>query len=110
MKRLFSFAVFAAVCGNTHAVGIAQGVTLNNIDVRTDGSFLVSFSQSISTPSSCATDFSRMTGSANTPGGRAVLASAMLAHSMGSVVFAQGSGNCSEYGGIESLLILVQRR
>ena len=112
MKRLIPFMFFAlmSTCGTAYAVGVTQGVTVVNVDARSDGSFLVSFSQGITTPPPCAAELNRMTGNASTPGGKAVLAVAMLAYSTGSTVFAQGTGACTEYSSIESLAILVLRR
>lgn len=111
MNRLFSLiAIAAAVCGPAQAAGVVHLVTVTNVDARSNGEFLVSFSLAITTPPACATDLTRMSGNANSAGGKAVLAAAMLAYTTGSVVFAQGTGLCTEYSGIESISILSQRR
>ena len=94
-----------------HAVGNVMGATVVSVDSRADGYFLVTFSQGRTTPPSCVTVSNRMSGNANTAGGRAVLASALLAYSAASrVELAQGTGACAEYAGIESRLILQQSR
>jgi hypothetical protein len=91
----------------TYARGNVVGATIINIDTRADGLFLVTFSQSSSTPAGCANVLNRMSGNANTAGGKAVLATALTGYSAGSrVALAQGTDTCNEYGGIESIVIL----
>jgi hypothetical protein len=88
------------------AVGNVQGATVVNVDSRADGNFLITFSQSSTTPPSCVTVFNRMSGTTNTAGGKAVLATAMLAYATGArVALAQGTGACNPYDGIESIII-----
>lgn len=102
------FALLATV-GAAQAVGIVQGATIIDVDVRTDGYFLVTYSQAAITPPSCVTVSNRMSGNLNTAGGKAMLSAAMLAYSTGSKVYGQGTGACGEYTGIESILMLSQR-
>jgi hypothetical protein len=96
--------------GIARAAGNATQVSIVNVDARADGTFLVTFSQPTTTAPSCATELLRMSGYTGSPGGRAVLAAAMLAFASGSRVNAQGMGSCSEFAGIESILILSQNR
>jgi hypothetical protein len=92
-----------------HAVGSAGGATITNVDARSNGLFLITLSQPISNSPSCVTVNNRMTGNATVPGGKAVLAAAMLAFSTGArIALAEGTGACSEYAGIESISILSQ--
>ena len=95
--------------GSAHAVGNVSGATVINVDARADGFFLITFSQASTTPPSCVAVPNRMTGNANTAGGKAVLAAAMLAYGARSpVALAQGNGACGEYAGIESIMIFSQ--
>ncbi len=115
LTKLLSAAIkvvaLLAACGSAHAVGNVQGGTVINVDARADGKFLITFSQSTTTPPSCVAVSNRMSGDANTAGGRAVLAAAMLALSTGNPIdLAQGTGACGEYPGIESIIILAQKR
>ncbi len=108
---LFSLAlVMLALSSGIHARGTIQNATVTLIDTRTDGMYLVSFSQQTNSPPGCVTDRTRMIGSLSTPEGRAVLAAAMLAFSAGSIVNVEGTGGCTQQSGIESLLTLTQRR
>lgn len=93
-----------------HARGFANQVAIINVDTRTDGSFLVTFSQPITTAPSCTTDLSRMSGTTSSPGGKSVLAAAMFAFAAGSPVTAHGTGSCSQFSGIESIEILTQSK
>jgi len=96
-----------ASAGGAHALSSVTGATIVNVDTRSNGLFLVTFSQPATTPPACVSVTNRMTGNASTPGGKAVLATAMLAFSTGSrVALAEGTGACSEYVGIESISIL----
>jgi hypothetical protein len=100
-------ALLLASAGAAHALSSLQGATIINVDARSNGLFLVTFSQPLVNPPSCVSVTNRMTGNANTVGGKAVLATALLAFSAGSRVdLAEGTGACSEYSGIESISIL----
>lgn len=103
MKRshqIFMLALFA-FSGAARAVGNVNGATVVGVDSRTDGSFLITFSQNSTTPPSCVTVFNRMSGNVNSAGGKAVFAAAMLAYTTGGqIALAQGTGVCGEYAGI----------
>jgi hypothetical protein len=113
MKALRNaMAAALAVCLGNAAVGAGnvQLATVTHVDARADGTFLVSFSKASTMPPSCATELTRMSGTTSTPGGKAVLAAAMVAFAAGSQVNAQGTGSCGEFETVESILILVQGR
>ena len=109
MKKVHQFVLLALLATGSaaHAVGNVQGATVINVDARADGNFLITFSQSSTTPPTCVAVFNRMSGSTSTAGGRAVLANAMLAYTTGAqVALAQGTGACGVYGNIEAINIL----
>lgn len=109
VRALVAFHFMLIMSSAANAVGNVEGTTVVNVDVRSDGYFLITFSRSSTTPPGCASVANRMSGNANTAGGRAVLAAAMLAYANQSPVnLAQGTGTCNEYAGIESVMILQQ--
>lgn len=94
----------------------AAGNVLSTIaTVRTDvdGKGIIEFSQTIggSPPTCVATGFNLMMSfNANTAGGRAILAVALVAKASGSQVLAVGGGTCNLYSNtIEDLVYLEQR-
>jgi len=105
--QIIALALFVT-CGTAHAAGVVSTATVTGVDVRSDDTFLVTFSKNSRGAPACNTVLNRMSGKVNTAGGKAVLATAMLAYSSGSQVAAAfGSGACgAEYGGIESLTVL----
>jgi hypothetical protein len=106
VRQSISIALLA-IGSAAHAAGNVQGATVINVDARADGNFLITFSQSSTTPPSCVAVFNRMSGTTSTAGGRAVLANAMLAFASGArIALAQGTGACSTYSDIESINIL----
>ena len=109
LKRASLFLVLAALTSAAQAQGNTGFAILTAIDVRNDGNFLITVNTDIAgTPPGCATDQKRMSGNANTPGGNLMLANAMSAFPTHSTVVAQGTGLCSEYGNVESLVRLMQ--
>lgn len=85
---------------------IPNGSTVTGVDVRDGGQFLVTFSAN-NTQGGCGSATpNRLSGDSSTPGGKSILSAALSAYLSGKPVFAQGTGLCSQFQGIESLALL----
>lgn len=85
-----------------------QNTYITSVDTRNDGTFLITVSGNIVNSPACATEKNRMSGNANSVGGKVLLANAMSAFTKKKTVEIQGSEVCNEYPGIQSVFRLVQ--
>jgi hypothetical protein len=122
MKRLLAFAcalpiAVAATGARADSKGTLLATTVQLVQVRADGKFLVNFAHvtgdSAHRPKCAgASNLDTMSGDATTPGGKAMLDAILVAYSGKKKVNAYGAGKCSEFptvtpdtpnGGYESL-------
>ena len=94
---------FLTLHPNPTDAGTTPVVTITAVDVRNDGTFLVDISQPTTGAPSCATVTNRLSGNANTAGGRAILQLAISVYLSGRPVNFDGTGACSEFSNIESI-------
>ena len=80
---------------------------IDYIDVRNDGTFLLTTNSNISASPICVNVSNRMSGNANSPGGKIILSAAYVAQSTGRLVELQGTDSCGDYSGIESIMRIV---
>jgi hypothetical protein len=108
MQRALVAIALIVVLANAPAWAVASGTALviTMVDVRNDGTFLISLSSNL-TGISCGTGApNRLSANSNTVGGKALLQTALAAFLAGKRVNVQSTGACSEYTGIESLYML----
>jgi hypothetical protein len=98
--------LYAPTIGLQPAIaGSATGVKITMVDTRDNGFFLISVNGKISALAACASE-QRMSIDANTNGGKILLANVLSAFHSGKTVNIQGTGQCSQWPGIESLYLL----
>lgn len=106
--RLAAFLVLFYACSARltaagHTPG-STGVAITNVDVRSDGTFVVYFSQAAIGSASCVTtQTTAMTGTTTTAGGRALLSTALSLFLAKRNVYLEGTNTCNEYTGYESI-------
>jgi hypothetical protein len=93
--------VALALSNDALALGYVYGKVVS-VRVDIDGRGMVAFDRPVGNqPASCrvGTYENALAFDANTPGGKAVLATALAAKATGDLVAAYGTGNCNIYGG-----------
>lgn len=109
MKRLLIWGCVVMLMGMADpatAQSSVSNVSVTMVDVRADGTFLINTSAAIVNSPACVIVNNRMSGNANSRGGRVLLQGALSAFLGMKKVNVQGAGGCNEYGGIESLYLL----
>lgn len=104
--KSLSLLIFMSLCSPVFAGSIVQ-TRITFIDVRNDGTFLITTSQDINANPGCVTVLNRMTANTNTLGGKAILSAAYVAQAGNKFVELQGTDDCRDYSGIESIHRLV---
>lgn len=107
MKKIF--AAFLLLVTSTVGAGTLTNAKIANIRVDKSGLGIITFDISVPGLASCSHPYYYNAASfnVNTPGGKAILATALLAKAQNLFVSMQGAGACTEYGGVvESIEIL----
>lgn len=111
-SKLLALIIISAVMAFYSLASMANsyvsGAYITAVDVRNDGTFLVSISADIINLPTCATEKNRMSANANSIGGKTLLAAVMSAFAQRKTVEIQGSEVCNEYGQIQSIFRIVQ--
>ena len=108
MKRAFLIRAVVILLVFSHPspadAGVTTSVNIVAVDVRNDGTFLIDVSQPTTGAPACATTPGRLSANSNTAGGKALLQLAISVYLSGKPVIVYGTGTCSEFSDIESLI------
>jgi hypothetical protein len=82
-------------------------VYISGVDVRNDGTFIVSVNGTVTGGPACATVNNALSGDSSTAGGKSLLQVAMSAFLSGKQVNLEGTGHCTQFSQVESLSRLL---
>ncbi len=104
MKIIILLAL-ASLSSTVFSAGSVNDFTVTTVRVDRSGLGIITFEGSLGgTPASCISSsyHNHLSFDTNTTGGKAILSIALSAQATGKKVSARGTGNCEDYGSVES--------